>query len=81
MHFDFESAYNKKLSVFSESIEESHDRKHDLQRFLKMPKVDGFGLITEIRKKQLHYVYILVQTHREDEEALVKALSLGADDF
>ena len=48
---------------------------------LKMPRLDGFGLITEIRKIQLHYVYILVQTHREDEETLEKALSLGADDF
>ncbi|MCX5874746.1 MAG: response regulator [Deltaproteobacteria bacterium] len=48
---------------------------------LKMPRMDGFALITEIRKKQLHYVYILVQTYREDEETLVKALSLGADDF
>ena len=48
---------------------------------LKMPRLDGFGLITEIRKKQLHYIYILVQTHLDDEEALVQALSLGADDF
>ena len=48
---------------------------------LKMPRLDGFGLITEIRKKQLHYIYILVQTHRDDEETLVKALFLGADDF
>ncbi len=48
---------------------------------LKMPRVDGFELITEIRKRQLHYVYILVQTHRDDEETMVKALSLGADDF
>jgi len=48
---------------------------------LKMPRLDGFDLITEIRKKQLHYVYIMVQTHRDDEESLERALSLGADDF
>lgn len=48
---------------------------------LKMPRMDGFALITEIRKKQLHYIYTLVQTHRDDEETQVKALSLGADDF
>ncbi len=48
---------------------------------LKMPRMDGFALITEIRKKQLHYIYILVQTYRDDEETLEKALSLGADDF
>jgi len=48
---------------------------------LKMPRLDGFALITEIRKTQLHYIYILVQTHCDEEEALVKALSLGADDF
>jgi len=48
---------------------------------LKMPRLDGFELITEIRKKQLHYIYILVQTHCDDEKSLEKALSLGADDF
>lgn len=48
---------------------------------LKMPRLDGFSLITEIRKKKSHYIYILVETHREDEDALVKAFSFGADDF
>jgi putative two-component system response regulator len=48
---------------------------------LKMPRMDGFELIRQIRKKQLHYIYILVQTHRDDAETLEKALSLGADDF
>lgn len=48
---------------------------------LKMPRMDGFELITAIRKKQLHYVYILVQTYCDDEDTLVRALSLGADDF
>lgn len=48
---------------------------------LKMPRLDGFELISEIRKRQLHYIYILVQTHCEDEDSLEKALSLGADDF
>ena len=48
---------------------------------LKMPRMDGFELISAIRKKQLHYVYILVQTYCDDEETLIRALSLGADDF
>ncbi|MGV1100416.1 HD-GYP domain-containing protein [Thiovibrio sp. JS02] len=48
---------------------------------LMMPRLDGFALISEIRKRQIHYIYILVQTQRDDEEALVRALSLGADDF
>ncbi|MDG4475704.1 HD-GYP domain-containing protein [Thiovibrio frasassiensis] len=48
---------------------------------LKMPRMDGFELIRQVRKKQLHYIYILVQTHRDDAETLEKALSLGADDF
>ena len=48
---------------------------------LKMPRVDGFDLIAEIRKRQFHYVYILVQTHRDDEGSLDKALGLGADEF
>lgn len=44
---------------------------------LKMPRMDGFELISAIRKKQLHYVYILVQTYCDDEETLIRALSLG----
>ncbi|MFA6499542.1 MAG: hypothetical protein WC256_05070 [Desulfurivibrionaceae bacterium] len=44
---------------------------------LKMPRLGGFGLISEIRKIQPHYVYILVQTYRGDEETMVKALSMG----
>lgn len=39
---------------------------------LKMPRVDGFELITEIRKRQLHYIYTLVQIHCDDEETMVK---------
>jgi len=48
---------------------------------LVMPRLDGFALISEIRRRQLHYIYILVQTHSDDEDSLAKALSLGADDF
>ncbi len=48
---------------------------------LMMPRRDGFSLIEEIRKLQIHYIYILVQTQRSDEATMVKALSLGADDF
>ncbi|HIJ79655.1 MAG: response regulator [Desulfobulbaceae bacterium] len=48
---------------------------------LMMPRMDGFELIKKIRKTELRYTYILVQTNRDDEEALYRALALGADDF
>jgi putative two-component system response regulator len=48
---------------------------------LMMPKMDGFELIKKIRKTELRYTYILVQTNRDDDEALFRALALGADDF
>lgn len=48
---------------------------------LMMPNLDGFGLIEKIRKAELHYTYILVLTHRDDEASLYRALELGADDY
>ncbi len=48
---------------------------------LMMPELDGFGLIKKIRETELHYTYIIVQTHRDNEESLIQALSLGADDY
>lgn len=48
---------------------------------LMMPKMDGFELIKKIRKTEMRYTYILVQTNRDDDEALYRALALGADDF
>ena len=48
---------------------------------LSMPETDGFELIRTIREKEVHYTYIIVLTSNDDDESLVKALSLGADDF
>lgn len=48
---------------------------------LSMPRLDGFGLIEQIRKTELHYTYILVQTHHQDEDSLYRALEIGADDY
>ncbi len=48
---------------------------------LTMPELDGFELIKEIRAKELSYTYIIVITARRDRKALIKALSLGADDY
>ncbi|MFZ5774095.1 MAG: HD-GYP domain-containing protein [Thermodesulfobacteriota bacterium] len=48
---------------------------------LNMPRLDGFGLIERIRKTELHYTYLLVLTHRQDEESLYRALEIGADDY
>jgi putative two-component system response regulator len=48
---------------------------------LNMPIEDGFELISKVRGSDLRYRYIIVLTSSEDEGALVKALSLGADDY
>ncbi len=48
---------------------------------LMMPEVDGFEVIDAIRRDELHYVYIIVLTSLGDQKSLLKALSLGADDY
>ncbi len=48
---------------------------------LDMPVMDGFELIKKIRENELHYRYIIVLTSMEDDTSLVRALSLGADDY
>ncbi|HHD64674.1 MAG TPA: response regulator [Desulfobulbaceae bacterium] len=48
---------------------------------LDMPDINGFDLIRKIRARELHYTYIIVLTSKEDEVSLVKAFSMGADDY
>ncbi len=48
---------------------------------IKMPRMDGFALIKAIRKKQLHYIYILVVSGLTEKKNIVKALNLGANDY
>jgi putative two-component system response regulator len=48
---------------------------------LDMPLSNGFELIGKIRDGEIHYTYIIVLTSMDDESSLVKALSLGADDY
>lgn len=48
---------------------------------LDMPVMNGFELIDKVRKSDLRYRYIIVLTSSEEPGALVKALSLGADDY
>ncbi len=48
---------------------------------LSMPEMDGFELIKEIRERQIRYMYLIVLTGLGDKESVVKALSLGADDY
>ncbi len=48
---------------------------------LKMPLMDGYELIREIRKKQFRYIYIIVVSSLSDKSDIVKALSCGANDF
>lgn len=48
---------------------------------LMMPVMDGFGLIEAIRKREMQYTYIIVLTALDDKKSIVRALSLGADDY
>lgn len=48
---------------------------------LSMPVMDGFELIKAIRADQVRYMYLIVLTSTEDKQSVIRALSLGADDF
>ncbi len=48
---------------------------------LEMPVINGFEFIQKVRTNDVRYRYIIVLTSSEEDTALVKALSLGADDF
>ena len=48
---------------------------------IRMPEMDGYGVVEYIREHETHYTYILVLTGLEGHDALEKALILGADDY
>ncbi len=50
---------------------------------LSMPDMDGFDVLTELRKKEIkgHETPVIFLTANEDEEAETKGLSLGAMDY
>ncbi len=48
---------------------------------INMPEMDGYELISTIRKHQVRHIYIIVVTSLDDKESVIKALSCGADDF
>ncbi len=48
---------------------------------LAMPGMDGFQLIRTIREQEIRYTYIIVLTASDGRESLIRALSLGADDY
>ncbi len=48
---------------------------------LMMPGMDGFQLIEAIREREMRYTYIIVLTALDDKKSIVRALSLGADDY
>lgn len=60
------------------------DREQDVRLVitdLDMPVMSGFQLIRKVREADLRYRYMVVLTSSEEKESLVKALSLGADDY
>ncbi len=47
-----------------------------------MPKMDGIALLGVLRRTEMpRYVYTLMLTGRQDEDALLEGLAAGADDF
>lgn len=48
---------------------------------LAMPIMDGYEMIRAIRQKELRYTYIIVLTSMDDRDSLLRALSMGADDY
>ena len=63
---------------------EAHSEQLDMRIMitdLSMPEMNGFELIKTIRDQEVHYTYIIVLTSQNDNDSLIKALSLGADDF
>jgi len=48
---------------------------------LSMPRLDGFGLIEAVRAMEVRYTYVIVLTGLDQRDALLRALTLGADDF
>jgi len=48
---------------------------------LLMPEMDGYQLIEAIRANEPQYTYIIVLTALDDKKSILRALSLGADDY
>jgi putative two-component system response regulator len=48
---------------------------------LDMPEMDGFELIQALRLDEVRYRYLIVLTSAGDQRSVVKALTMGADDF
>ncbi len=48
---------------------------------LNMPLMDGFELISEVRRRERRYTYLIVLTNRDNKESVTRALRAGADDY
>jgi len=82
-----------KLEQEGYQVIEAADGRQGLQAFLDdpeirlvltdliMPEMDGYQLIRALRENESRYTFIIVLTSREDKDSLVRALSLGADDY
>lgn len=54
---------------------------HIILTDISMPVMDGFELIQAIRNNQTLAVYLIVLTGSTDKDSLVRAFSIGANDF
>ena len=62
-------------------IIESTSDLHLVVADIGMPEMNGYDLIEAIRDKEHLSIYIIVITAQTDEEAPIKSLRLGANDF
>lgn len=62
-------------------ILDGHFDIHLVVTDISMPVMDGFQMIQAIRDNQSLTVYLIVLTDSTDKESLVRAFSLGANDF
>lgn len=81
--YEVETAENGRVAL--EKFEEAPYVYRIVITDLLMPEMDGFDLIVALRNR-LPYIYpyiivLIVLSSRGEEEAVVRALELGADDF
>lgn len=81
------------LESYGYEVEEAENGSEGLQKLfqdpdirllltdLAMPVMDGYEVIANVRKKELRYTYIIVLTSMDDRDSLLRALSIGADDY
>lgn len=84
LRFDLEKKYEVFEAENGEHALRLLEKHPDIRKVVTdiwMPVMDGFKLIENVRSKEILYTYIIVLSGNSDNNATLRALSLGADDF